>query len=203
MEQQLELGLKLVRNGIRIRYISEDNSELLMQDDEICIDKSKIDLCPDEHCFISSVQKKINRSDLFKSQKHTLGLCVLILLSKGYSVTSSSLIDIPDLFVERCWACIEAVSHNVPENIFLWIRSCMETRSPSSYAIIYCQYKIHNTDIKYLGKKIQGSGTPVCVNGDDFNIPESVWHRDDAIYRTMISHMLLRNRELSGDRQGS
>lgn len=199
MEQQLGFGLQLVRNGVSVKYISEESSDMVTREDEIYIDKSKIYSCPDQHTFINSIQKKINRSDLFKSQKHTLGLCVLILLSKGYSVTSSVLSAIDDSFIERCWECIQNVSYNIPENICAWIQSSMETRSPQSYSVLYCEQKTRTGDIKYLNKKIVGSNSFEMINGDDFNIPKAVWHRDDAVYRTMISHMLLRDSKLSDD----
>lgn len=203
MEQQLTLALQLVKSNVTVRYVSRDTPDIPVREGEIVVDKSKIDTCPSEHMFISSIQKKINRSDMFKSQKNTLGICVLIILSNGYSVTSATINEVENSFIERCWECIQVVSHNTPENLSSWIQECMSSRSPLSYSMIYCQQRPQQAPIRYLGKSIRGSGPLTSMMSRGMDMPENMWHRDDAVYWTMMLHTMSRHREFSDDTERS
>ncbi len=203
MEQQLEFGITLVREGVNIIHVTKDTSIPEFREDCVYIERDKIKSCPDEDRIMSAIQKKITRSDLFKSKRYTLGLCILILCSKGYCIISPNLNDIDNTFIERCWECIHVVSHNIPNEASEWIKSCMEERLPSSFSALFCQIKNQSSPAVYVGKKLQPTSNLQCVDDEDFNIPKEVWHRDDSIYRTMISHILSRNIKIPNDTERS
>jgi hypothetical protein len=195
METQLIIALDVFARGIPIRYVSQGTPVSNTKRNEIYIEKYKIDTCPNEHQIISSLQKRIGRSDAFKSQKYTLAICILLLLSKGYCITSSTLIGIEDSFIERCWECIHVTSHNIPKNLSTWIQTSMEKRSASAYSILFCRPKAMILPTNLLQDSISGSGKFLNIDTKEFGIPNMLWHRDDAIRYTMILHMKLQNRD--------
>lgn len=48
MDKQLEFGLSLLKKGIKTWVLSQDSDDTDIRDDEVCIDKSKLKLCPDK-----------------------------------------------------------------------------------------------------------------------------------------------------------
>lgn len=134
------------------------------------------------------MHKKIGTMDLFKSNTHVLGLCVLLLSSKGYCVTSSQLEGIEDTFIERWWQCIQVVSDNVPLDISNWIRECMDKRSSSRYSIIFCQSRDPVSSTDFLINHLSCKGRILELSEQDQLFPSEMWHKDDAVRQTMLVH---------------
>lgn len=203
MERQLQLALDLVRSGVKIRYVTKNSVDVIPEDDEVYIEKYKLDTCPDELQIIGAIQKKIGRTDIFKSQKNTLGICILLLLSKGYCITSSIFQSIDDFFIERCWECIQVVSHNIPKHISEWIVSTMNSRSSSKYSMLFCQSRISLSTTEFLNQSISGSADFDQVDTVDYGMPHTIWHRDDTVRQTMILHLTSANGDLPNDTERS
>jgi hypothetical protein len=197
MEQQLDIVLEALVKNTSIRYLSETNQIVDSRRDEIHIQKYKLIDCPNQAQILNALQKRIGRSDTLKSRKYTLGICVLLLLSKGYSVTSLTLTGIDDSFIERCWECIQVVSQNIPIELSKWIQSAMDTRSSSGYSALFCQSRPLLSSVNLLKDSVSGNGKFLNLNAQDFGTPGVLWHRSDAIRQTMILHMKLQNAELS------
>ena len=126
-----------------------------------------------------------------------MGICVLLLLSKGYCVKSSTLPEVEDSFIERCWECIRVVSQNVPIELSTWIQSAMGTRDSPGYSALFCSSKPSLSSINLLKNSISGHGEFLNVNANELNVPSIFWHRDDVVRQTMLLHMTLQDRDLS------
>lgn len=189
MEQQLELGLSSLKRDIRVNYVSGTDIEYDMRYDEVYIDKSIIKTCPNEDLFIASIQKKISRSKVLRVKKNALGLCILMILSKGYCITSEVIKDIDNGFIERCWECIHTSSHNVNDELAGWIKDTMEARDPVSFSMIYCNQPHQVEDIVFLDKSIEVNKDFKITKIEDDNVPSEIWHRNDAVYFTMMVHL--------------
>lgn len=199
MEIELDIALRLITDGIRIRYLLKDAIQLQVTDNEILIEKYKISECPNPMMLTDAIQKKIGRSESLRSQKSTLGICILVLLSVGYSVTSLTLKEIPDTFIERCWECLNTISFTVPEPLQSWMVETINGRSAPDYASLFCQRR--HIPINFLGNSIKFTGRFSKLDPLDTELPKVVWHRDDSIMRTMMFHIEQSSRDLSEDRQ--
>jgi hypothetical protein len=197
MEQQLNIVLEALVKDIPVRYISETTRVGNRTESEIYIEKYKLNTCPEETQILNALEKRIRRSDTLRSQKYTLGICVLLLLSKGYCVTSSTLSNVQDSFIERCWECIQVVSQNIPVVLSEWIQSAMGTRTPSGYSVLFCNSKVLLSSVDLLKDSISGSGKFLNVNAAELGIPSTLWHRRDVVSQTMVLHMRLQDRDLS------
>lgn len=189
MERHMTLALEFVKKGISIKYILPDSKDTPSRDDEIYIEKYRLDACPNESLIMNAIQKKIGRTDIFKSQRNTLGICIMLLLSKGYCINSSVLIDIDDFFIERCWECIQVVSHNIPEDVSDWISDSMGQRSASKFSMVFCQTKNIMGSIEFLNKSIPETGGFFKIEPSEFNVSTIAWHRNDALRQSIILHL--------------
>lgn len=186
----MTLALEFIKSGISIKYILPDSKDNPSRDDEVYIEKYRLDSCPNESLIINAIQKKIGRTDIFKSQRNTLGICIMLLLSKGYCINSSVLTDIDDFFIERCWECIQVVSHNIPEDISAWISNTMGQRSASKFSMVFCQTKNTMASIEFLNKSIPDTGRFFKIKPSEFDIPTTAWHRNDSLRQSIILHLL-------------
>jgi len=197
MEQQLTMVVDTMLKDTPVKYISGATQSTSIRQGEIYIEKFRLTTCPNQTQILNALQKRINRSDALRSQKHTLGLCILLLISKGYCVTSSTVEGIEDSFIERCWECVQVVSQNVPVELSEWIKLTMGTRTPSGYSILFCQPRAIPSSTELLRDHVSGIGKFLNIEAKDFGVPDTMWHRDDVLNRTRILHIRLRDRDLS------
>lgn len=197
MEQQLEIVLKDLVGDTPVKYLVDGGSTGHLKDNELHIEKYKLDTCPDETQILNALQKRIGRSEALKSQKYTLGICVLLLLSRRYCVSSSTLPGIEDSFIERCWECIHVVSQNIPIKLSQWIVDTMANRTPSGYSVLFCTSRQLLSSVDLLKNSISGNGKFLNIDSIEFDVPSVVWHRNDAIHQTVILHLKLQDRDLS------
>ena len=203
MESHLGLALNLISNGTTVYDITKNDTEFESHSNIVCIERFKYEDCPDETRIINAFRKKIERSDILNANKNTLNICILLLMSRDYCITSNTLSGIEDTFIERCWECIQVASHSLPESLSLWIEKCMSNRTASNYAALFCTTRPSNTKILYLERYISGQGEFLNIDPTLNGIPDTVWHRNDFIRQTIILHMNLCNREMPYDREGS
>jgi hypothetical protein len=193
MEQQLHIALEALATSTVVKYMSKDNHIANAREGEIYLDQSKLPKCPNQVQILNALQKRIGRSDTLRSQKCTLGICVLLLLSKGYCVTSSTLSGVQDPFIERCWECVHVVSQNVPMDLSQWIQDSMESRTPTGYSVLFCNPKSSLSTVGFLRDSVSGTGEFLNVERKDLETPDVMWHRDDVIFQSMLLHMRLRD----------
>ena len=197
MEQQLDMVLSTLAKDTAVQYLVKGVEMNTLSPDRLYVKKYEIDACPDQTQILNALQKRIGRSDTLKSQKHALGICVLLLLSSGYCVSSSTLPGVEDSLIERCWECIQVVSQNVPLVLSRWIQSSMGKRSPSGYSVLFCVSRPFLSSVDLLKDSISGTGHFSSIDATDFDTPGVLWHRDDSIRQTMILHFRLQDRDLS------
>lgn len=192
MDSILRGGLNLLRKEVRVRGAMEKNNYINVRGNDLCIDASRISSCPDEAYVIQAIEKRIGRNEALKSRKYSTQVCIMLLLSVRYCVNSSTLNDVPDEFVERCWECVYVASHNVREEALKWMKDCIGSRSIGSYATKFCSPKVRDKDVQYLGFNMDlGRELNLVSISDECNIPEEMWHRDDVPLRTLMFHQRL------------
>lgn len=197
MDKQIEFGIRLLGPEVRVRHVDESRSDFELSDNDVYINEGFSRSCPDEEGFLEALQKKINRSELFKSHKNTMGLCCMLLASKGYCVTSVKLQSIEDSFVERCWECIHVISQCVPTELSEWITTNMNGRRSAVYSDMFCAKEGPINIGSHINKKLKGSSVSEGSSRCYFNIRGEVWHRDDVVLHTMIAHLNLSNGKFS------
>ena len=62
-------------------------------------------------------------------------------------------------------------------------------RSPSSYAALFCQSRRSLANINILSSAITQTGDVKSVDNAKYDVPDVVWHRDDALYQTITLHL--------------
>lgn len=189
MEKELELGLSFLIPNISIKYVSSDKSVLPIYENEVVIEIYKLQSCPDINLFMKAMTKKIDRSDVFKEQKYTTGICIMLLASKGYCVTSSVLKDIPDTFIERCWECLQVITFTTPNPLCGWMIETIGSRTPSKYSAMFCQRKLSSLVLKTIGNIIPDEATFQDLDIKVNNLSNPAYHRDDIMMQTMILHV--------------
>jgi len=187
MDIESDIGLTLISDTVRLEYVSEvyDNPILFNQ---VSLVKDRIKTCPDETCLLRAINKNIGRSETLGGRKYTSSLCVLLILSKGYCINSYNMKDVPDIFIERCWACIQQISFTVSDPLKSWIQGAMEQRDPSTYSLLFCPKRQLPLSTELTGDIISNGRYEILDNFKDM-VPANIWHRDDVITRTVLMHL--------------
>lgn len=194
MEKELTISLTLLKEDVLIKYLKKDDTNSHYGFNQLIIQKDSISDCPDQRGIVAAIEKKINRSEILKTQKLTSSLCVMLILSRGYSVNASVLKSIPDTFVERCWECIQGVSYTIPDPSRSWLNEMIDTRVPHEFAALFCPSRqlpssvSIDEDFKYSLSSIRK------IDNEESEVPDVVWHRDDSVMQTILLHMRQRSR---------
>lgn len=125
----------------------------------------------------------------------------MLLSSKGYCITCNQLSIIDNAFIERLWECIQVVSNNVPLYMSQWINECLDNRSSSNFAMLYCQSKPSMTQIDFLGNYISDKDKAVEISAETTAFPDTLWHKDDAARQTFLTHIVLGYGNLTNNRE--
>jgi hypothetical protein len=189
MEKDLNFALELVRADVRVKYINKGSVDISHGYKELVIDKHKIETCPDESKLMTRFEKKITKTNVLKSQKHTRQLCILLLISSGYTVNSSIFDNISDIFIEKCWECIQYILHSTNDPLNAWIKSTMNERNPPSFSALFCPPRRlpERTVMDNIFSNKLSSITPINLEDDD--MPSTIWHRDDVVMQTILNHL--------------
>lgn len=189
MNTQLDIGIKLLRSDTRIEYLSPGTRSLGSRKGDVIIEKEKLDACPSPEQMMSALQKRISRSDFFKSSKSTASLCILMLTSRGYCINSSTLDHIENGFIERCWECLNTIADNVSEPLRGWLEKTISTRSPTIFAILYCDNTSGDDSIRYMPPIMAPRSNFKEFHGNIMEFPKEFDERDDPILHTILSHI--------------
>jgi hypothetical protein len=189
MEKDLNLALELVRGDVRVKYINKGSVDISHGYKELVIDKQKIETCPDESKLMSRFEKKIIKTNVLKSQKYTRQLCILLLISSGYTVNSSIFDNVSDIFIEKCWECIQYILHSTNDPLNAWLKSTMSERNPPSFSALFCPPRRLPERVvmdNIFSNKLK-SIAQIDLQQDD--IPSTIWHRDDVVMQTILNHL--------------
>lgn len=194
MEKELEISFTMLKEDILIKYLEIEDVDFHHGFNQLVIQKSAVSECPDQRGVITAIEKKINRSEILKTHKLTSSLCVLLMLSRGYSLNSSILKNIPDTFVERCWECLQHVSYTIPEPSRSWMRDTIGTRSPPDFAALFCPSRQLPSRISIDDEFEYTLNSMRKIEKDESDLPSTIWHRDDTIMQSILLHMRQRSR---------
>lgn len=189
MDEHLSIALNLLLPSSKVIFATRGTLSPPSRYGEVVIEKYKLEGCPDIPGFMSAIKKKINRSEIFRSQKYTTSICILLLASRGFTITSSVMIGVADTFIERCWECLQVISYNVPKSLQEWLILTIGDRQPSEYSALFCQFKSVSSLVSFVGKSIPISNAFVRLDTRSMGIPDTMWHKDDCISETMKIHL--------------
>jgi hypothetical protein len=189
MDRDLDSVFELIREDVRVRYLNKDsytNSHIFR---ELIVDKHKLITCPDEHKLVNKLEKKITNSSILKSHKFTRQICILLLASSGYAVNSSIFNDVSDIFIEKCWDCIQYVLFNINNPTKSWLADVIQGRNPSSFSALFCPPR-QLPQRTPVGSLFEDKFKSIeCVSISSIDVPLTVWHRDDIVMQTILVHM--------------
>ena len=189
MNTQLGIGTGLLRPDARIEYLSPGTRSAGSRKGDVIIEKEKLDECPHPEQMMSALQKRISRSEFFKSSRHTASLCILMLASRGYCVNSSTLEHIENAFIERCWECLNTIADNVSEPLRSWLEKTISTRNSTIFAIIHCDHSSGDDNIRYMPPILNSRNSFKEAHNSIIEFPRVFDERDDPVLHTILSHI--------------
>ncbi len=187
MEATLSLSQHILPPGVQLRYVLSSSDSDGVRDSEIDVKMEHLYACPDEARVLRALEKKVSRIDAFKNQKYIVPLCILLLLSHGYTVNSTRLDGISDALVERCWECILLVSHNIPVHVSTWMTAAMAGRSQVGYAALFCQGGQTLSTLATI-QNLPAELSFQAYDRVELDLPDVIWHRDDVVFNTLLAH---------------
>lgn len=193
MDQDLDVAIRLVRSDVKVKYINQGSVDTFHGFRELIIERHKLDDCPNVSKLMNKFEKKITNTSLLKTQKYTRQLCILLLTSSGYGVNSSIFNDISDIFIEKCWECIQYISYTTSEPLRSWIKKTMANRNPPSFSALFCPPRRLPERVvmdNIFPDRLSSIGR---VDNPRDNIPTTVWHRDDIVMQTILCHLKYRD----------
>lgn len=194
MEKDLDCALELVRDDVRIKYINKGSVDISHGFKELVIEKHKLGDCPNESKLMNRFEKKIIKTSSLKNHKYTRQLCILLLTSSGYTANSSVFKDIPDMFIEKCWECIQYIVYTTSDPLNAWLKNIIGQRNPPAFSALFCPPRRLPERVvmdNIFPNKLR-SITSISMNDD--SVPSIVWHRDDVLMQTILTHLKYRSR---------
>lgn len=189
MDSQISQYLSVFKFKVSIRYVGTSTSPQSSRKDELAIDTAVLDTCPSVHDLSKAIEKKINRSDTLKMESNIVPLCMVLLSSRLYSINSKSIEGVSDGLIERCWECLETVSHSVYKSLQDWLSYAINDRNAVTYAMFFIEHRSSPTAVKKIPNQLPRSIRFDTVDTTIIDVPNQIWHRDDVIHRTMMAHM--------------
>lgn len=189
MDSDIDLILGVLRNDVKVKQVNENSVDTSHGFREVVINRNIFNNCPDISKLINRFEKKILRTSSLKSYRHTRQLCILLMISSGYSVNSSIFDNITNVFIEKCWECIQYISYSINEPTKSWLIGIMNGRSPPSFSALFCPPRQLPDRIQIdsiITNKVSIVNT---IDSMDGVIPAIVWHRDDIVTQTILSHL--------------
>lgn len=172
-----------------VHYSHMSGSPARTRKDEIVLDTDMLVTCPSIKDLTRAIEKRTNRSDAMRIESNIVPLCMVLLTSKSYCINSKSIDNVSDSLIERCWECLETISHSSSKALQDWLTYAIGTRSPVGYSILYCQHKSSAITIRNIPYELPRSMRFKLISPSTIGIPEHVWHRQDMIEQTMLSHI--------------
>jgi hypothetical protein len=196
---QLEISKKLFSRDTTITYLGPTSIQSPAKLNEIVFEISKLESCPDPTSLIQALSKKCTRVTILRSQKYSLALCIALLCSRGYCITSTETIDIPDTTIEVCWESLNNIYVSVDEPLKSWLKEVLASRTYISYGSQFCQRKTLASALESLTEKIKLDLHFKIVPKQEQILPTMMWEREDVVYSCLSSHFRHEAGEVSGD----
>lgn len=197
MDKDLEMSLELIKDDVHVKHVTKNSTDLSHGFKELVIERHKLESCPDPFKLINMFEKKIVRTNILKSYRYTRQLCILLMTSSGYSVNSSIFNGVTDIFIEKCWECIQYISYTIDNPLRSWLSEIIGGRNPPSFSALFCPprqlpERVVIDDI--FPNKLK---TIEDVEINTNIIPKTIWHRDDIVMHTILNHMRHQTRSSS------
>lgn len=189
MESTIHDYLSVLKLKVPVKYVHMTGSPTNGRGHEIVIDTTVLDTCPSVRDLSRAIEKRVNRSDTMRSESNVVPLCMVLLCSKAYCINSKAIEGVSDTLVERCWECLETVSHSTAETLQEWLSYAIGTRGAVAYAMLFCEHKSSSIVTRNIPTPLFKSMRFVSIDPKSIDIPTEVWHREDAVNRTMLAHM--------------
>lgn len=201
MEDHLNIAMKLFAPTTKIIYATPNGIQHPLDTGQVIFEMYKLESCPDTTGLIKALSKKCNRVGIMKSQRYSLSLCIALLASKGYCITSIELSGVPDTTIEVCWESLENVYVSVDEPLKSWLKITIGNRSYLAYGKQYCQQRFLSSNLKSLGTAASHGSNFKLVPNTDAILPPVVWSRDEIVYAAISLHFRHNAAEISNDIQ--
>jgi hypothetical protein len=201
LQDQLDILIKLFSKDVTITYINPSSIQRPAEIDEVVLEPYKLASCPDVTTLIQALTKKCTRVTILRSQRYALALCIALLCSRGYCITSMQTIDVPDTTIEVCWESLNNIYISVDEPLKSWLSSTLAGRTYIAYGLQFCQKKFLASALDSLTGKIKTDSAFKMVSKDEQIVPQVMWDRDDVVYSCLSSHFRHEAAEISGNTQ--
>jgi hypothetical protein len=159
----------------------------------------KLASCPDPVGLIQALSKKCTRVSVLRSQKYSLPLCIALLCSKGYCITSMEVVGVPDTTIEVCWESLNNIYVSVDDPLKSWLQTILAGRTYVIYGTQFCQKKFLASALESLTERIDTGSTFKMLTKEEQLLPALMWDRDDVIYSCLSSHFGHEARDVSSD----
>jgi len=197
MDQQLEVAKKLFAHTTKVIYVQSGGIPHIPDTGEIVLEPYKLKSCPDPDGLLKALAKKCSRIAVMRSQKYSAALCIALLASKGYCITSMELMNVPDTTIETCWESLKNIYVSIDEPLKSWLQSIIGSRDYVMYGLQFCQHRFLSSSLPTLGTKIVNKSAFKLIPREGTHIPDILWDRDDSVYSAISSHFRHEAREIS------
>lgn len=172
-----------------VRYKS-DTSKETARNNEILLKVSIFDSCPDFNSFVHAIEKRLGRTNGIDKARVVLPMCMVLLCSNSYSVSSRTFHDVPDSTIEYCWECLQFVSIGVEQELQKWMLTHIANRSCIDYSTLHCRSIVEPTQIQTLPAGIISNRIRFSsVSVSEADLHSVLWHSDDVTMETMLAHV--------------
>jgi hypothetical protein len=199
LHDQLEISKKLFSTEATITYVGSTSIQRPAELNEIVLETEKLKSCPDPGSLIQALSKKCTRVSILRSQKYSLALCIALLCSRGYCITSMETIGVPDTTIEVCWESLNNIYISVDEPLKSWINSALAGRTYVSYGSQFCQKKLLASMLESVTGKVELESCFKIVPKEEQIVDDIIWDREDVVYSCLSSHFRHEARDVSGD----
>lgn len=197
LEDQLDVALKLLSASTKVTYSCPESIPRPLESEEVMLELHKLTSCPDPDRLIAAISKKRGRVTAMKQQKYSLALCIMLLASRGYCITSAELEGVEDAVVETCWESLQNIYVSVGEPLKSWLNATIGGRGYVAYGKQFCQRKTVRSGLEGLGTRLSGGSDFKLLDKEDKMVPDTMWSRNDTVYTALYSHFRHEARDIS------
>lgn len=199
LRSQLEVALKLLSSSITVTYVQPGSIPRQVDAGEVLLEPHKLDSCPDARILIEAMSKKRARVTAMRRQKYSVALCIMLLSSRGYCITSAELDDVEDTMVEVCWESLTNIYVSVGEPLKSWLKDIIGGRNYIAYGRQFCQHKTIRSGLEDLGTRFSGGSGFKLLSAENRMVPRTMWNRNETVYTALYSHFRHEARDVSDD----
>lgn len=184
-----------------VLYQHADSSPVASRKGEIIMNVDTLGSCPSIVDLSRAIEKRVNRSDSLKVYSNIIPLCMMLLSSNGYSIHAVVFDNVPNLLIERCWECLETISHATNNALQKWLSDSIGSRSPVGFATLFTPHRSSSGLITNIPVALPKSMKFSLLDSSKVDVPSQMWHRDDVTNRTRLVHINASLRDISHNSQ--